>query len=288
MCIDLKRLARLDRRPPLFSGTRLSFWTDPYISSHILNAHLDPTTEDASRPPDVIAATADWIAARVDAGNSSEASGPTLLDLACGPGLYCTEFARRGFSVHGIDFSRSSIEYAEREAQRNNVLITYDCADYRKVSFRARFDVVTLIFGEFCVMTNRDRDRMLRSILAALRPGGLFIFDVFSRAYTRRTALKTGWYPSISDGFWMQEPHLVFERGIEYEDDCVHLNQYIVAGQDSEPRVYNIWRHHYTPDSIRTVLHGAGFHVDDLYKDLSGTSLSHESEWIGVVARKPQ
>ena len=39
-----------------------------------------------------------------------------ILDLGCGPGLYASEFAMRGHSVTGIDFSAESIRFAEENA----------------------------------------------------------------------------------------------------------------------------------------------------------------------------
>lgn len=286
--VDLSLLARLDRKPKLFADSGLSFWTDAYISRHVLNAHLDPTIDDASRRPEVIQASADWITDRArsltDAGTGAPLS---LLDVACGPGLYCTAFADRGFSVSGIDSSESSIGYAMQSAKKRHLPIEYRCADYRTLIERSRYDAVTLIYGEFCVMTDRDRDRMLRKIRSALKPGGLFIFDVFTRDYSLRTALATNWYTTRDNGFWAEEPHLVLERGYTYEETDVHLNRYLVIGGAGDPiREYNIWRHHYTEQSVSELLAASGYEVCGLYGDLTGIPLEKATEWIGVVARR--
>jgi len=286
--VDLSLLAKLDRKPKLFADSGLSFWTDTYISHHVLNAHLDPTIDDASRRPEVIQASADWITNRARSLIGAETgSALSLLDVACGPGLYCTAFADRGFSVSGIDSSESSISYARQSAAKRHLPIEYRCVDYRTLDERSRYDVVTLIYGEFCVMADRDRDRMLRKIRSALKPGGVFAFDVFTREYSQRTALVTNWYTSRDNGFWASEPHLVLEKGFSYEEADVHLNRYLVIGGEGDPiREYNIWRHHYSEQSVSELLTASGYEVSGLFADLTGMPLEKATEWIGVIARR--
>ena len=65
-------------------------WHDPDFSRRMLDVHLDPSTHMASRSPDVIARHLDWLAAQLapKAGPESQ-----ILDVGCGPGLYCHELA---------------------------------------------------------------------------------------------------------------------------------------------------------------------------------------------------
>ena len=105
--IDFARLIQLRQRPPLFEPGDLPFWTDPRVAPALLQTHLDPTISLASRPPEVISATVDWIISHLDLQ-----PGAGVLDLGCGPGLYCAELARRGMQVTGVDFSPNSLESA--------------------------------------------------------------------------------------------------------------------------------------------------------------------------------
>ena len=46
----------------------------------------------------------------------------TLLDLeVCGPGLYSELFAESGYQVTGVDFSKRSIDYAQRDLHEKTV-----------------------------------------------------------------------------------------------------------------------------------------------------------------------
>ncbi len=48
-----------------------------------------------------------------------------LLDLGCGPGIYAERFRKAGYTVTGIDFSKSSIEYAKEQTLLNKSNIQY-------------------------------------------------------------------------------------------------------------------------------------------------------------------
>ena len=74
--LDLTLLHQLEEPPELFSQGDLVFWTDPYISDHVLEAHLDPESDDASRREETILASVEHIAHRYPA-----TAYPRLLDL---------------------------------------------------------------------------------------------------------------------------------------------------------------------------------------------------------------
>ena len=277
--LELVRLAEKTEKPPLFEPTDV-FWVDPYISKHILHAHLDPDTDDASRKPATIRSAALWIAEQAGGG-----AGRKLLDLGCGPGLYCREFAKFGFDVTGVDFSANSLEHARSTARRNGVLIKYLEKNYIADELPAPFDVVTLIYGDFCVLSDYDRSLLLWKVRALLAPGGIFVFDVFTRQYVERTGLKSDWYVQLKDGFWHPNPHLVLEQGFDYQEGGVYLNQYTVFPAGSKSKTYNIWHRYYTRNSIRSILEKHRLSIVAEHADLSGKDIDHHSEWIGIVAR---
>lgn len=79
--LDLSALAAIDRRPsPFASGAE--FWTDPYPSERLLEAHLDETHGAASRSPARIDAEVDWLVDELYLR-----PGDAVVDFGCGPGL---------------------------------------------------------------------------------------------------------------------------------------------------------------------------------------------------------
>ena len=91
----------------------------------MLAAHLDPTNDLASRRPETIDRSVDWLMQTLNLE-----SGDALLDLGCGPGLYASRFARKGVQVTGVDYSRRSIDYAVAYAQEHDLDICYRYQNY--------------------------------------------------------------------------------------------------------------------------------------------------------------
>jgi SAM-dependent methyltransferase len=276
--LNLDFLARKARKPSLFEPGDACFWTDSYISHRCLETHLDPTTEQGSRKPRTIAATVEWIARITGLGQ-----GARVLDLGCGPGLYCREFARRGWQVTGMDFSEASVAYARAQTPAARFL----CGDYLRTNFGRSYDLITLIYGDLGVLSNRDRDKLLRRIARALAPGGFFVFDVFTHTYLREEGRQSSWHVGLEGGFWRPGPYLVLEQSLNYPRAQVVLERYLVCEPEGHVTRYHIWKHHYRPDQIRSILERRGFSVLGQYADLTGTPYHEGAQWIGVAARVP-
>jgi 2-polyprenyl-3-methyl-5-hydroxy-6-metoxy-1,4-benzoquinol methylase len=161
--LDVNAIERVARRPSLFAPHDVPFWDDPYISQQMLVAHLDPTTDAASRRPDTIDRTVEWLVSALPL-----APGQKVLDLGCGPGLYCTRLSQRGLAVTGMDISANSIAYARRQADENQLPVEYVCRDYLSLDAVDEFDAVLLIYYDFGVLSNEHRDDLLRRIRRAL------------------------------------------------------------------------------------------------------------------------
>lgn len=69
--------------PAIYAEGTSIFWKDDHISKKLLEIHLDPNVELASRKPDFIERSLNWISETVPATQY-----PKLLDIGCGPGLY--------------------------------------------------------------------------------------------------------------------------------------------------------------------------------------------------------
>ena len=82
-------------------------------------------------------------------------------------------------------------------------------------------------------------------IYRALKDGGIFVFDVSTRALRLREGLKNRWYVSEA-GFWRQGKHLVLEEGFDYPENNTWLNQYIVIDEDHTVKTYRLWMHERT------------------------------------------
>ena len=276
----ISQLIELQEKPAPFTPGEPLFWDDPHISKQMLDTHLNPNIDAASRKPETIDRSVKWLTETLGLN-----AGASLLDLGCGPGLYASRFAHAGFHITGVDYSRRSIEYASKYALDNNLNIIYRYQNYLELDDENQYDAALLIFGDFCPLSPEQRKRLLKNIHHALKPNGKFVLDVSTREHRRRYGNKNGWY-ALQSGFWKPGPHLVLEEGFDYPEQSIWLDQYTVIEMDGKVSVYRNWFQDYTPEAITVELSQGGFVVDSLWADLTGTSYTPDSEWIGLITRK--
>jgi SAM-dependent methyltransferase len=114
-------------------------------------------------------------------------TGPirSLLDLGCGTGTHALTFARRGFDVTGVDRSPAMLEIARRKADETDArLIAVPPAfvegDIRTARIGQTFDAVLMLFAVLGYQTtDGDVAAAMRMVAAHLKPGGLFVCDLW-------------------------------------------------------------------------------------------------------------
>jgi SAM-dependent methyltransferase len=282
-CADfLKTIAGYAAKPTLFAPSQppgALFWDDPHISSSMLASHLDPENPSASRPFTVIDAQVNNLLS-----SGLIKPGGTLLDLGCGPGLYASRLAAKGVKVTGIDISERSLNYAIAQARKDGLGIAYRRLNFLDLDYAAEFDAAMQVYGEMGVFSDDKRDAIFRKVHTALKPGGVFIFDVTTTSLKTPPAPQNNWYFARS-GFWRPGPHLTMEYRHDYPENDVFCNQYIVVDEE-KMTVYRIWNHNYTPETLRPVLEKAGFRLEYTWNSLDGAPFEAGGEWLAVAARR--
>jgi SAM-dependent methyltransferase len=91
--------------------------------------------------------------------------------------------ARRRARVTGIDLGPAAIAAARRRAQRAGLAVEFVQGDIRHLTYDNDFDAVTLLFGCFTEMPRQQAAEVLRRISRSLRPGGLFVLDVYAPCF---------------------------------------------------------------------------------------------------------
>lgn len=275
-------LARAATRPALFARTTAPFWDDPYISEQMLAAHLDPSHDLASRRPDLIESTVAWLLRHLNL-----APGAPLMDLGCGPGLYCRRFAQAGLTVTGVDLSPRSIAHAVADAEALGLPVTYRCEDYLRLAEEGTCDAATLIWCDLGALTDDERKVLLTNVYRALRPGGAFVFDVLSMAYLSQVTEGRHWEAMPEGGFWRPGPYVEFRQTLVYPEADANLSQYLILEPDGRVTPYHIWNRCFSPQTISALLAASGFRVEGTVGDLTGAPWDASSPLLGVVARKP-
>lgn len=275
----LKTVHECSGKPPLFEPGEEKFWDDDHISIGMLQAHLSQEHEAASRKNDTIDAQVEHL---TFTGILKE--GDKVLDLGCGPGLYASRLCQKGLKVTGVDISRRSLEYAIKYAVENSLDIDYRLTDFFSIDFSGEFDAAMQIYGEVNTFSDKKRDAFLALIRKALKPDGLFIFDVTTRQLRKKEGAGNRWY-LFEGGFWRPGKHLFLEEGYDYPDDNVWLDQYIIVDEKGVT-VYRNWFHDYSLHTINDILEKAGFSILQVWNDLEGTPYDEGGDWLAVVAKK--
>lgn len=249
------------KKPQIYTEGNAVMWTDDHISKQLLDIHLNPDIDLASRKRTSIKSTVDWILNLVNTGKMN------ILDLGCGPGLYAELMAERGHKVTGVDFSTNSIEYARNEAIKKNLNIEYINQNYLELCEENKYDLAVMIFTDFGVLTPMARETLLQNIYRALKPGGTFIFDVLSDKDIETKIANKSWEVEES-GFWKDSPHLILSDSFYYPEDKVILYQHIVINNSDNFCVYRFWTHFFESGDLKKMLGQEGFEKIECYDDV--------------------
>lgn len=276
-----KLLSYVSKKPDIYEPSTSKFWDDEHISKGMLEAHLNPEWEAATRNHNYVSKSVEWIASIANPMDYK-----MLLDLGCGPGLYAEKFHKIGYRVTGIDYSRRSIDYAVNNAKLNGLEISYKYQNYLDIIYQEEFDVITLIYCDFSVMSGYDRNRLLRSIYQALKPNGKFILDVFKPKHHEGRKESKDWYYS-KGGFWSEKEHICLNSFYRYDERSTMLEQTIVITNDSV-ECYNIWDHTFDKEELEADLVKAGFDSVDFYGNVAGDVYQSDGNLMCAVAKKKE
>ncbi len=261
---------------PFSEYTTLQLWDDEHISRQMLACHLDGASDLASRNSEFIKRSTEWMRHRFNIGPST-----TILDCGCGPGLYTAEWARMGAKVTGIDASRRSVEYAVQRAHQDGLSINYTHDDYLKHPCTERFDLITMIYCDYCALSPTQRRELHRRWRSMLRPEGRILFDVHSLTYFD-SAKEGSQFECHASGFWSSEPHFVFLNAFRYEAEKLLLHKYSVVEATRVRTFYN-WFQCFSPQALETELAGDALAVEESLGNVAGDQIDLDSSEFAVV-----
>ncbi len=279
---QLKFLNNINCKPKLYSFyTAETLWNDEHISKQMLNFHLNEKSDLASRCIKSINEACKWISL-----NFNLSSGIKVADFGCGPGLYTSRFAKAGASVTGIDFSKRSIDYAKKYAKDNNLDIEYIFQNYLEFETKNKFNLITMIYFDFCALNNKQRSLLLNKFYKLLQKGGEVFLDVYSlNSYTQREEIVK-YEHQLMNGFWSKSDYYGFMNTFKYDEEKVVLDKYTIIENTRIWEVYN-WLKYFTLADIKKEFENVGFEITAIYSDVKGTFYNKKSDTVSIVARKP-
>jgi ubiquinone/menaquinone biosynthesis C-methylase UbiE len=137
---------------------------------------------------------------------AQKAGGP-ILELACGTGRLTIPIAEAGYTIHGLDLSSAMLDIFARKIKNLTPevaeRITLHEGDIAFFDLDRRFGLIFCPFRSFQSLTTKEEQQScLSAVKRHLRPGGLFIVDVFKP----RQKLSESWVAPIQEDWVTDDP----------------------------------------------------------------------------------
>lgn len=257
-------------------------WNEPGFAGRMLREHLSQEHDAASRRLEIVESHVRWIHEQVLQGNPTR-----ILDLCCGPGLYANWLAGLGHRCVGIDFSPASIGYAQEQASREGLDVTYFQHDVRTADYGGGYGLVMLIFGEFNVFRPAEARGILEKVSEALLPGGRLLFEPHTFDAVREIGMgSSSWYSSQS-GLFAEDPHLCLQENFWDADGKVAIERYyVIDAATTEVTRHSSSMQAYTDEEYRSLLAECGFDDAEIGLPAAWNTGSAGTSLTLVVARK--
>lgn len=274
-----KKLVQFNQRPKPFEFyTAEELWTDPYTSEQMLKYHLNEEVDVSSRNAQFIKRSVEWIISNFQIDTTK-----AIIDFGCGPGLYTSKLAQTGAKITGVDFSRRSIDYAKKQANDAGLEIEYIHKNYLEFESDEKFDLVIMIFCDFCALSPEQRSTMLTKFKKLLKPAGSILLDVFSMAAFESKEELAGYERNLLGQFWSPHDYFGFVNSFKYEDEKVILDKYNIIEENQSKEIFN-WLQYYSPESLKAEFEKNGLTVKQVYGDVAGSDYDAKNDEFAVVA----
>jgi 2-polyprenyl-3-methyl-5-hydroxy-6-metoxy-1,4-benzoquinol methylase len=267
-------------------------WNEPGFSERMLKEHLNQDHDLASRRMEKIRQHVDWLAQ--DVLEHTGLSGGTqarILDLGCGPGLYCQLLARLGHTCTGIDFSPASIEYALQQAAAEGLSIDYRLDDLRMADYGpdGTYDMVMLIYGELNVFKPADARKILLKAFAALKPGGRMVLEPSRLENVIAIGKEPSSWWSSTQGLFGDQPHVVLTESFWDKDTQTATKRFFrVDASTATMSRFASTQQAYTKAEYASLLAACGF-SDMVFTPGLGIPASADDtggQFWGIIAHK--
>ncbi len=205
--------------------------------------------------------------------------GASILDIGCGTGRHAVEFARRGYSVTGVDISSGMLAIARKKAEDLRVSVELiECAAQDYTASRKFDAALSLCEGGLCLFSESDdiwgKDMaVLANMSEALKPGGRFMLTVLNAFALIRSASDE----SVASG----EVDL-FTLTSKFTNEC--------GPEGAKVQIRGTERYYTPPEMVRMV-NRIGMKIDAIYGGTTGNwrrgdILLDEIEFMAVGTRK--
>jgi len=207
--------------------------------------------------------------------------GDSLLDLCCGQGRHCVQFARRGFQVTGLDLNPAYLELARQAAMADNLQLEVIAGDMREIPFRSRFDAIVNMYSSFGYLESEAEDaKVLASIANALKPGGRLLLDMLNREWAVANYIQHDWHAGADGTLYVEL------RELDLASSRMHVSFSIVSTEGGRRDSIGHHIRLYTLTETMRLLEHAGMTLTSVYGGFDGESYSINTRRMIILAQK--
>ena len=223
------------------------------------------------------------------------ATDGVVCELGAGDGRVVVPALQQGARVVAVEGSGKMIERLEAKAEAAGVAdrLTTVQADMRSFELSEPVDLVAIPFHSIGHMVSMDDKRAcLERVLAALKPGGRFIFDHFVldpaiAARSRAMAFRSEYVSPISGRRGLIFAATAHNLPIQHMRVHVRSDELDDTGLVVETRYRTLDFSWIKPEQSRELLETAGFEIETCYGDFHEKPFDETSHHQVWVARKP-
>ena len=202
----------------------------------------------------------------------------SILDLCCGPGRHSLQLARAGFSVTGMDRTKTYLTKARKQAENEGLNIEFVRDDMRSCCRPDTFDVVVNLFTSFGYFEDLNDDKkVVTNVYRSLRENGVFLIDTMGKEVLARIFRERDWY-EVNDILVLQE------RKVSRNWSWIE-NRWIMV-KDGKTEESRLSHRLYSATELTALLRDCGFGAIEVYGDLTGTPYDHTARRLVAVAHK--
>lgn len=212
-------------------------------------------------------------------------NGGLLLDLACGTGSLTSEFAKRGYSVIGVDISEEMLAEAQNKKYENNLEnVMYLCQDMRSLDLYGTIDCCVCALDSLNHLTDEaDLLRAFKSVSLFMNDGGIFVFDM-NTPYKHRSVLSDSCFVYELDDIycvWQNSTvsgNLTVDITLDFftrEPDGAYLR----STESFSERAYD-------SETVKKLLGQADFELINCYAEMSRLSPAADTQRIVYTAKR--
>ena len=103
----------------------------------------------------------------------------SMVELGCGPGQYCCEFARNGVKAYGVDLSPEMVAYTKSKCQKEKLECTIIEADFRNFHLEQPVDLAVCMMATFgYLLSNKDIIKHFFAVANNLTENGIYLIEL--------------------------------------------------------------------------------------------------------------